>query len=63
MMAKIGKFSTGLKGSPKSATSPYGESNKGLAASKNMMSDFNKMEPRQQPRKPYAGAANPTKAK
>jgi hypothetical protein len=62
-MAKIGKFSTGIKGSPKNAGSPYGMSNKGWDQRKNMTSTMMDMEPRQKPRDAYVGAANETKAK
>ncbi len=39
-MAKIGKFSSGLKGSVKTAGSPYGQSNKGWDARSSMMGSF-----------------------
>jgi len=41
MMAKVGKFSTGLGGEPKKAASPYGMSNKGWE-SRSMMQDEGK---------------------
>lgn len=56
-MAKIGKFSTGLKGAAKMSGSPYGESNKGYEGRQNMMGAMNAMEPRQKPKPTVAGAA------
>lgn len=56
-MAKIGKFSTGFKGSVKPSPSPYGQSNKGWEGRSNEMASMNKMEPRQKPKKTIAGAA------
>jgi hypothetical protein len=56
-MAKIGKFSTGLKGSVKDAGSPYGQSNKGWDARSNMMNEMKTLEPRQRPAPGYVGAA------
>lgn len=56
-MAKIGKFSTGFKGSVKQSPSPYGQSNKGWDGRSNEMSSMKTMEPRQKPKRTYVGAA------
>ncbi|MDJ0828132.1 MAG: hypothetical protein QNJ16_21870 [Rhodobacter sp.] len=56
-MAKIGKFSTGLKGAAKEAGSPYGQSNKGYEARSNEMGVYNSIENRQKPAPTSAGAA------
>ena len=44
-MAKIGKYSTGLSGSAKTAPSPYGQSNKGYEAKSSLMGEMAKSAP------------------
>lgn len=44
-MAKIGKYSTGLKGDAKVAGSPHGQGNKGHAARKSLMGEMAKSAP------------------
>lgn len=56
MMAKLGKFSTGLGvAQPKSAS--FKNSNGGYGKKMSAMADFNKMEPRNRPKPTYVGAA------
>jgi len=55
-MNKIGRYSTGLKGSPPKSA-PFKDCNGGYEKRTNGMADFNAMEPRQKPRPTYAGAA------